>query len=444
MINFKMSMPRRSFLRGAGSAIALPLLGAMIPSMTALAKTAAHRPRRVGFVYVPHGMVMTDTVDWWTPSTAGANFEFSRTLKPLEKHRDKVTVVSNLLGATGAGQHAGAATAWLTDSFPKKTDDLCAAAGTSIDQTIAQRISEDTPLQSMQLAIEDMSDLRGFLHTGYSCTYLNTISWDGQGNPLSMQVSPRSAFETMFGQLGAARPQAERIHQRRSILDSVLGEAHQLDSRLDAQDRARVADYLENIRQVERRIQQAESSRETTNARNATPKAGAPKEFAGHVAVMFDLLHLAYQADLTRVFSFMMAREISSVSYPEIGVPETHHAVSHHQNSDAAMTKHGDINRYHVELFSKFVDKLAATPDGDGSILDHTLLMYGSGMSNGNDHVKSRLPVALVSGFVKGNRHIVTGGSTPIGDLHVDIAKQMGVELASFGERSKGGTVGLS
>ncbi len=445
MFNFKRSLPRRQFLQGAGAAISLPFLGAMVPALTALAQTAANRPKRAGFVYVPHGMIMTDDANWWTPTTAGADFEMTRTLMPLEKYRNQLTVVSNLMGADGSGQHTGAATAWLTDAYPKKTQGADLEAGISIDQVIAAEIGQETVFPSMQLAIEDISSLIGACDTGYSCAYLNTVSWASATTPLPMQINPRVVFERMFGGTGTAEQRQARMGQNRSILDSVMAEAARLDKGLGPQDRIRVDEYLENVREVERRIQLAESrGSELADSAPESP-VGVPHEFAEHVEVMFDLLHVAYQADITRVFSFMMARELSHMSYPEIGIPDPHHAISHHQNSEETMEKHGKVNRYHMEFFARFVDRLANTPDGDGSLLDNTLLMYGSGMSNGNEHVKLRLPTAIVSGFVPGNRHIeIPDYSKPIGDLHVDIAKQMGIELSRFGQRSDGGTVGLS
>lgn len=444
MINFKKSMQRRTFLRGTGVAIAVPFLDAMVPSMTALAQTAANRPRRAGFVYVPHGMIMTDETDWWTPTTVGSNFELTRTLEPLKVHHDKLTIVSNLMGAANVGQHTGAPTAWLTDTLPKKTQGVDMEAGISIDQVIAREIGQDSIFPSMQLAIEDIGALVGACDFGYSCAYLDTLSYSSPTNPLPMQINPRIVFEQMFGGTGTAEQRFARMQQNRSILDSVLEETSKVGKTLSARDKNRVDDFLENIRQVERRIQNAESRTDELTASAPASPVGIPDSYEEHVAVMFDLLHVAYQADITRVFTFMMARDLSHISYPQVDVAEPHHAVSHHQDSEETMEKHFRVNHYHMQQFAKFVDKLAATPDGDGSLLDNTLLMYGSGMSNGNQHVKLRLPTAIVSGLIKGNRHIQPEDMTQtIGDLHVDIAKQMGIYLESHG-RSNGGTVGLS
>jgi hypothetical protein len=442
MVIFKKSLNRRTFLRGAGASVAIPFLAAMVPSLTAFAKTAANRPRRIGFVYVPNGMVMTDKVDLWTPTTVGSDFEITPTLKYLEPYRDKLTVISNLRGADGSGQHTGAATAWLTDAYPKKTQGTDVEAGISLDQVIAGKIGAATVFPSMELAIEDVTNLVGTCDAGFSCSYLNTISWSSATNPLPMQVNPRVVFERMFGGTGTAQQRLARLQENRSILDSVLEETHRLEARVGPQDKGRLSDYLENVREVERRIQQAENRSGYTPGSEPASPAGIPDQFPDHVALMFDLLHVAYQTDLTRVATFMMARELSSISYPQIGVRSQHHGISHHQNKPEIMEQKGKIDQYHVMLFSKFIDRLANTPDGDGTLLDHSLMVYGAGMSNGNEHVKLRLPYAVVSGFVAGNRHIKGDSSRPVGDLHIDIARHMGVELARFG-RSEGGSAGF-
>lgn len=443
MFNFKKSLDRRTFLRGAGASVALPFLTAMVPSLTALAQTAAARPRRVGFVYVPNGMVMTDKVDLWTPTKVGHDFEITDTLSPLAKYKDRLTIVSNLLGADGSGQHTGAATAWLTDMYPKKTQGTDVEAGVSLDQVIARQIGGETVFPSMELAIEDVTNLVGTCDAGFSCSYLNTISWSSATNPLPMQVNPRVVFERMFGGTGTAAQRSARLKENRSILDSVLEETHRIEKRVGPQDKGRLSDYLENVREVERRLELAEARAGELTDTAPTSPAGVPELFPDHVALMLDLLHVAYQSDLTRVSTFMMARELSSIAYPQIGVRMQHHGISHHQNKPEFMEMKGKIDKYHVMMFSQFVDKMASTPDGDGSLLDHTMLVYGAGMSNGNEHVKQRLPYAIVSGFLKGNRHIKGDKHRPVGDLHIDIARHMGVELPAFG-RSDGGTVGLS
>ncbi len=443
MINFKKALGRRTFLRGSGVAVALPFLGAMVPSLTAYAQTAALRPLRAGFVYVPHGMIMTETDNRWTPTTVGNGFELTPTLAPLHNYHDKLTIVSNLMGAEMAGQHAGAPTAFLTDSIPKKTQGVDMEAGISVDQVIAKHIGKDSIFPSLQLGIEDISSLVGACDFGYSCAYLDTLSWASASSPMPMQINPRIVFEQMFGGTGTAAQRKARMEENRSILDSILSETASTKAKLGAEDKTRVDDFLTNVREVERRIQNATSRTDELATSTINSPVGIPASYEEHVSVMFDLMHIAYQADITRVFSFMMARDLSPISYPQIGVPDPHHAISHHANAPETIEKHFKVNVYHMQQFAKFIDKLAATPDGNGSILDNTLLMYGSGMSNGNDHVKMRVPTAIISGFLAGNRHIQVPDKTrPIGDLHLDIARQMGVPLESFG-RSEGVTVGL-
>ena len=444
MMIFKNSMPRRTFLRGAGASVAVPFLGAMVPALTPLWATAANRPKRAGFIYHPHGFVMTEEVNWWTPDQTGSDFEFKRTMEPLAPFRNNLTVISNLMGADGIGQHTGAATAWLTDTYPKKTQGVDVRAGTSIDQVLASEMGQETVFPSMQLAIEDASQIAGTCDAGYSCAYLDTISYASPTDLLPMQVNPRVVFERLFGGTGTAEQRLARMQQNRSILDSVLDETRSVSIGLGPRDRSRLEDYLDNIREVERRIQMAENRAGELSASAPQSPVGIPDEFENHVEVMFDLLHVAFQADITRVFTFMMARELSNLTYPHIGVPEPHHSISHHQNSEETMEAKATVDRYHTELFARFVARLAATPDGDGSLLDNSLLMFGSGMSDGNMHIKLRIPTAIISGFVDGNRHIqVPDKTVPIGDLHIEIARAMGVELSSFG-RSTGYTIGFA
>tara|TARA_R110000824_G_scaffold279180_1_gene467398 strand:+ start:41310 stop:42644 length:1335 start_codon:yes stop_codon:yes gene_type:complete len=444
MMIFKKALPRRTLIKGAGAAIALPFMGAMVPAMTAQAQTAAMRPKRAGFVYIPHGFIMTDETDWWTPATVGRDFEMSRTLEPLSAFRNQMTVVSNLMGADGSGQHTGATTAWLTDMYPEKTQGADIGAGISIDQVIANQIGQDTIFPSMQLAIEDITSLLGACDSGFSCAYLDQVSWASEDTPLPTQVNPRTVFERMFGGSGTAEQRLARMQQNRSILDSVLEEAHRTEATLDAEDRVRLNDFLENIREVERRIQNSE--RRSGDLASVAPESpiGVPEFYEEHVDVMYDLLHIAFQADITRVFSLMMARDLSHLSYPQIGVPDPHHSISHHADRPDVMEKHHKVNVYHMQLISRFIDKLATTPDGDGSLLDNSMLLIGSGMSNGNQHVKTRLPNVVISGMIEGNRHIqVDDISRTIGQLHLDMAQQMGLEIADFG-RSGGRTVGLA
>lgn len=443
MIILKKALPRRTVLRGAGAAVALPFLSAMVPSMSALGQ-AAQAPKRAGFVYVPHGFIMTENANWWTPATVGDNFEMSRTLKPLENYRNYMTVVSGLRGADGVGQHTGAPTAWLTDTYPKKTQGADLQSGTSIDQVIAGHIGQDTIFPSMQLAIEDVSSLVGTCDAGYSCAYLDTVSYASPINPLPTQINPRTVFERMFGGTGTAEQRLARMQENRSILDSVLEQASRTQGTLNGEDRVRLQDFLENIREVERRIQNAEARSGDLAATAPDSPMGIPQDFEEHVGLMFDLLHVAYQADISRVFSFMMARDLSQISYPQIGVPDPHHSISHHQDSDETMMKHHLVNVYHMQQFAKFVDKLANTPDVNGTLLDNSLLLYGSGMSNGNQHIKFDIPNVIVSGMIRGNRHIaIEDRMRTVGQMHLDIAHQFGIEMDDFG-RAGGRTVGLS
>ena len=439
MINTKKALPRRSFLKAAGSTVALPFLAAMVPALGgAAARAAETRPRRLGFVYVPNGMVMSEDCNWWTPTTVGSGFEFTRTLKPLEHRRANVTVVANLMGVEKAGQHTGACSAFLTDAEPKRTLGADVRAGVSIDQAIAREISSDTVFPNMLLAIEDASYLAGTCEDGFSCAYWNTISWATPTQPAPMQINPRTVFESLFGGAGTPEQRLERMQTNRSILDSVLEETRRLAGEVEASDRARIDAYLQNIREVEQRIQRAEARNDELAAVAPASPIGVPPTFREHVEVMYDLLHVTYQADISRVFCFMMARELSSIAYPEIGVREPHHGVSHHGDAPDEREKMGKIDEYHMQLFASFVDKLADTPDGDGTLFEHTTLMYGAGMSNGNEHSKIRLPVALVSGFLPGDRHIQVPDKTrTIGDLHIALAQQYGVELDSFGRADR-------
>lgn len=434
------SLNRRSFLRGAGVAVSLPLLDAMVP---AFASDAAIK-KRIGFVYVPNGMVMAPKSDLWTPSKIGKGLEMSYTLKPLEKYKDKMTVVSNLLGADGSGQHSGACTAWLTDAFPKKTQGTDVEAGVSIDQIIAKNIGQDTVFPSMELAVEDTTNLVGSCDSGYSCSYMNTISWANSKAPLPMQVNPRIVFEMMFGGQGSVQQRLERMATNRSILDSVMGDINRLNKQVAATDRIRLNDYTDSMREVERRIALMETrTKEFSPVELASP-SGVPELFPDHVALMLDLLHIAYQSDLTRVATFMMARELSSIAYPQIGVREQHHGISHHSNNPEFMEKKGKIDQYHVSLFAKFIDKLATTPEGNGTMLDNTMMVYGAGMSNGNEHEKMRIPYAVVSGFVEGDRHIKSENKNrPVGDFLVEVMQAMDVEVETFGRNTDGKTVGL-
>jgi len=425
------SIPRRTFLRGVGAGLALPLLDAMVPALTAAAQTAARPQRRVGFVYVPHGVIM----DQWTPATSGAGFELTPILKPLESFRDSLVVVSNLTRAEANSNHAVSSACWLTGVSPKRTDGPDFRAGVSIDQVIATRIGQDTAFPSLEVATEDFTGLLGACDPGYSCAYMNTLNWQTPTTPLPMEINPRVVFERMFGGGGTADERLARMRTDLSLLDFVVDDLTHLERGLGSRDRARLDEYLTYIREIERRIQRAEQQ---AHAQPDVPHApvGVPEAYEEHVALLFDLLALAFQADLTRVFTFMMAREVSQRTYPEIGVTEPHHSISHHGNRPAAIEGHAKVNTYHVGMFAKFLERLRSIPDGEGSLLDHSVILYGSGMSDGNGHTGSPLPHVVVgrgAGQVSGNRHIVAPEGTPMANLLLAISLKCGVEHDRFG-----------
>jgi hypothetical protein len=423
----KRSIPRRAFLRGAGAVIALPLLDAMMPALTAQA-----RPRlRAGFVYIPHGVIMGQ----WTPATAGADFEFTPILKPLESFRDSLVVVSNLTRAEANSNHAVSSACWLTGVPPKRTDGPDFRVGVSVDQLIAGQIGQDTTFPSLEVATEDFTGLLGACDPGYSCAYMNTLNWQTPTTPLPMEINPRVVFERLFGGGGTAAERVVRMRTDRSLLDFVAGDLAQLERGLAPRDRARLDEYLSHIREIERRLQRAEEQAETQPDVPHAP-VGVPESYVEHVALLFDLLALAFETDLTRVFTFMMAREVSQRTYPEIGVTEPHHSISHHGNRPAAIEGHAKLNAYHVGMFAKFLDRLRSTPDGDGSLLDHSIIVYGSGMSDGNGHTGSPLPHVVVgkgAGRITGNRHIVTPEGTPMANLLLAVSQKCGVEQDQFG-----------
>src|SRR5215468_580486 len=373
MFVFKNSLSRRTFLRGASAVLALPLLDAMAPALTALPRTAASPRRRLGFVYVPNGIIM----DQFTPATEGADFEIKTILKPLEPFRDRLVIVSNLARAEVNNNHAVSSGCWLTGVRPKRTDGPDFRIGPSIDQIVARQIGQDTTFPSIEVATEDFSGLLGACDPGYSCAYMNTLNWQSPTAPLPMEINPRVVFERLFGGGSTVEERLARMNANRSILDFIAGDLKDLSKGLGAHDQARLGEYLDDVREIERRIQRAEAQAE---ARPDVPPepVGVPESFEEHVGLLFDLLALAWQADLTRVFTFMIAREVSQRTYPNLGIAEPHHAVSHHGNRPESIKNHTKINAYHMSLFARFVERLRSTPDGDGSLLDHSLIMYGS------------------------------------------------------------------
>ena len=432
MFIHKIALSRRTFLHGMGVTLGLPLLEAMVPALTASAATPAAPVRRLGFVYIPHGVIM----DQWTPASEGPDFVFTPILKPLEAFRDSLVVVSNLARpeADADTNHAGASASWLAGVPPKRTEGPDFSVGTTIDQVIAARIGQETTFPSLEVATEDFTGLVGACAPGFSCAYVNTLNWQTPTTPLPMEINPRVVFERMFGRAGTSAQRLARMREDRSILDFVSDDLTDLQADLGARDHARLSEYLDDIREIERRIQRAE--RQTLELAVPDAPVGVPDSFEEHTALMFDLLTLAYQADLTRVFTFMMAREFSQRTYPQVGVTEPHHTVSHHGNNPDRIAEHTKINVYHAGLFAKFLERLRAVPDGDGSLLDHAIVVYGSGMSNGNGHTPYPLPHVVAgggAGRLRGNRHVVAPEQSPNANLMLALAHKFEVDLDRFG-----------
>jgi hypothetical protein len=442
MIITKMSLHRRTFLRGVGTALALPLLDAMVPALSAMAGTAGNPVRRLGFVYVPNGI----NPGTWNPAGDGGQLALSPTLQPLGAFQDRMVVVSRLASVPaeaqgdGAGDHARASAAWLTGVHPKRTEGPDYRAGKTVDQYAADELGKSTVLPSLQVSVDSIGGV-GLCEGGYACSYQNTLSWRTPTTPLPMQNNPRVVFERLFGD--ASNPAERRLlaQAQGSILDSIAEAATRLQSRLGAGDRRRMTEYLDGIRELEQRIQKIEQHSDLDVVAGDRP-VGIPDAYDEHVKLMFDLQLIAWQADLTRVSTFLMSRETSQRTYPQIGVPDAHHGLSHHGEDPEKLQKLAAIDKYHVELFGYYVKKLAETNDGAGSLLDHSLIMYGSCISNGNNHSHRNLPALLVGsavGRVKGNRHIVCAADTPLTNLQVALLDKIGVRVDQFGDSN--GTV---
>jgi len=435
MVIRKIALPRRTFIRGIGATLALPLLDAMVPAMSAQSKAAKPAPRFAA-IYVGNGANMYD----WTPATDGAGFAFSPILKPLEPFRDRTVVFTGLdnfpatdQGDSG-GQHPRAAPAFMSCVHPKQTEGADVQAGTTIDQLIAQQIGRDSKLTSLEIAV-DRNDVVGACDHGYACSYMNSMSWKTPTTPLPAETSPRFVFERLFGSGDTATERAARSEEDRSILDGVAEEIMQLRRKLGRRDGVKLTEYLDAVRDVERRIARNESGHSDI----AVPPrpVGVPETFREYAELMFDLQVLAFQADVTRVISFMMARENVNRSYGEIGLPEAHHAMSHHSNNPEKMAVFSKLNSYHVEMLAYFVKKLAAISDGDGTLLDHAIVLYGSGMSDGNTHNNYSVPVVVVGGRdlqLKGNRHLRYPKGTPLANLSLSLMDKFGIAVEKFGD----------
>jgi hypothetical protein len=434
MIVTKKALSRRTFLRGAGTMIALPLLDAMVPALTAAAETPASpsRLRRLGFVYMPMGC----DVSRWTPQ--GDSLEkLSPTLSPLEPVKKNIAIISNLeLRNAYPGTHATSNAAFLSAAKAKRTESNDYYLGTTVDQIAAQQIGRETQLPSLELSM-DLLSVVGQCDNGYACVYQNNLSWSSPTTPLPSEAHPRIVFDNLFGEEGGGAERRASLKRRASLLDSVTEELARLEKTLGPGDRNRVAQYLETVRDVERRIQKAA----TAAVENPTPDRdrplGVPAAYADHARLMFDLQLLAIQGDITRVITFQLARETSNRTYSEIGVSDPHHPLTHHGNDPAKIAKVAKINQFHVSLFAEFLQKLAATKEGNGSLLDNVLYLYGSGMGNPNVHDHINLPIIVAGGAagnMRGGRHIRNGDAKPLANLHLTLLDKVGVRLESFAD----------
>lgn len=435
MIISKKAIPRRAVLRGMGSMLALPLLDSMVPALAALQKTVARPINRFGVMYVPNGMIMKN----YLPLTEGAAFELTPTLSALAPFREHVLVLSGLEciptpGRPG-GAHAKASTRFLTDVSPPLSETWL-DAGISMDQILAQEMGKQTQVASLELAMES-GETAGACDTGFACPYTNTISWKAQNTPLPTQNNPRVVFERLFGDSTSTDPAVRlaRLRQQRSVLDSVSEEVARLEGVLPQSDRAKLSEYLDAVRGVEQRIQIAEAQRDQELPLVDHP-AGIPAGWADHMNLMLDLQVLAFQCDLTRVITFMVGHEHSGMTYPQIGVPDAHHPISHHQQEPEKVAKVARINAYHVEMFAHMLQKLQATPDGDGTLLDHVTMMYGAGIADSNSHSPIDIPLILAgggTGHLKGGRH-VRFKNMPLANLHLTLLEQFGVRRDQIGD----------
>src|SRR5687767_4814495 len=438
MIITRKHLPRRTFLRGMGAVIALPALDAMTPAFAAPAR-AANSPLRLAFTYVPNGITMTD----WTPQGEGRAFVYSRVMKPLERFREDTLVLTGLTHKNGyalgdgPGDHARAAASYLTGVHPKKTAGADIQNGISVDQVAAQHLADRTRFASLELGCDDSRTV-GNCDSGYSCAYTNSLAWRGPSTPMPPETNPRLVFERLFGDIDTSLPpetRARRLLHRRSILDLVTARTAELMADLGATDRRKLDEYLSSIREIEKRIERAEQDM-TGLVPSIDKPTGIPVLYADYVNLMFDLQLVAFQTDSTRIVTLMMGREGSMRTYPEIGVADPHHPLTHHRNNPEWIEKVTTVNAMHMELFAGFIKTMKATPDGDGSLLDHTMIVYGSGLSDGNRHTHDDLPVVLVGrgGGLKRNRHIVYPKDTPMTNLYLTVLDRLGVRSEQLGD----------
>jgi len=436
MIVTKKAIPRRTVLQGIGATVALPLLDGMVPAFAAPRETTANVVRRLSVVYVGNGAVMKS----WTPTTEGTGYAMTPILEPLEPFRDRLVVVSGLDNKPGvplpgepAGGHGRIGGSFLTGVHVKPTEGADFQAGVSIDQIAARQLADQTELASLELSLES-TEFAGACDAGFSCAYTTTLSWRGPTTPLPMETNPRAVFERLFGDRGSTdrATRLARIEADRSVLDSVVKKAGRLQQRLGSRDKAKLTEYLDAVRDVERRIQKAEEQSAKELPVVEQP-AGAPDKFEDYAKLMFDLQVLAYQTDLTRVITFMMAPELSARTYPEAGVADPHHAISHHQGNPDNLAKLVKIGTYHTKLFSYYLEKLQSTEDGDASLLDRMNIIYARGMSDPNAHDPHNLPLVVLATGVKGGRHVRYPG-TPLTNLYVSMLARIGVPIEHFGD----------
>ncbi len=442
MIITRKALPRRAFLRGVGTAMALPFLDAMSPALAnTAARTSGKAPTRMAFLYVPNGVIMQD----WTPSADGANFEFTKTLKSLEPFRDKTLILSGLdhyngqaLG-DGAGDHARAGATWLTGVHPKKTQGANIQAGVSVDQVAAKELGHHTVLPSLELGLED-NRMVGNCDSGYSCAYSNTVSWSSPHLPLPPENNPRAVFERLFGDGDNSDPalRAKLARQDRSILDFVRADAARLGMNLGSSDKRKLNEYLDSVREVETRIQNIEKKALEGGMQATIDRPGGiPPTFEEHINLMFDLMTVSFQTDMTRIITMMIGREGGNRTYRSIGVPDAHHGLSHHFNDPAKIDRLQKIDQLHVEMFAQFLKKMQATPDADGTLLDNSMILYGSSISDGNRHTHLDLPAVLAgggAGKIHGGRHIRYAKGTPMTNLFMTMLDNVGVQPEKIGD----------
>jgi hypothetical protein len=429
----KKHLSRRTFLKGVGVTVALPFLDAMVPASTPLAQTAANGLQRFGFFYVPMGSIMKQ----WTPEQTGSDFAFSPILKPLEPFREYVNVMSGFYN-TGENGHSVSSGTFLSGTVPAKGN--VTLLNTTVDQVIAQKIGQASTFPSMEFTTEDHTSHLGSCAGDFLCSYMSTISWRTPTQPLPMEINPRIVFETMFGgDQSTPEERLARLEQNTSILDGVRESVRDLETGLGARDKARLEEYLENVREIERRMTQGEKQRRETNIEAPATPIGIPDSIEDHINIMFDLQALALQGNMTRVISFMVSRELSTVAYPQIGVQDGHHPISHNNNVPEQVAKKAKVDTFHLQLFARFLNKLKSIQEGENNLLDNSLLAYGSGMSNGNQHNHDNLPMVLVgkaAGKLKGNRHHKVD-KAPMSNVWVSVIEMAGIPTEKYAESTQ-------